>query len=571
MNANLAKEFNTVFASPDIYRRLVEGVQAGIYVADAQGNIVYVNQAFVRILGYQSKEEVIGLNLPEQLYVNPQDRKEFLKQMEKLGFVKDYEVQNKRKNGTIATLSVTGNFIYGPGKDILGVEGVVHDITERKKLENDLSILRNAIWQSADHVMITDKGGVIQYVNPAFEKTTGFSKEEVLGKTPKILQSGRQSREYYKKLWDTILAGRVFHAHTTNKKKSGEIYIADQTVSPIVNEAGAVTHFVSIWKDITEKVKLEERLKIEKQKLEEIIGFDEKVSAIRKSDRLMDFVVSKTMKILEARQCGIVVADKEDGEFCVKASAGFGEEAGSVKSKIADLRIVEVVRNGNSIAESTFMCVPIKRDEDIVGAICVADKQTSFEETIFNDLDLKILCDIAREVAVAMENVKFYKELQYLTMTDPITNMHNFRHFAESLESEIKRLSRFPGHVSLLMIDIDNFKSYNDQFGHPAGDQLLRDIGKILKASVRDIDIVCRYAGDEFAVVLLGTDKTGAQVAAERIRCAIEQSGFEKPVTISIGAAEYKKDMTRYDLTSKADRALYEAKKNGKNKVCIFG
>jgi len=124
--------------------------------------------------------------------------------------------------------------------------------------------------------MITGKEGFIQFVNSAFEKTTGYRKEEVLGKTPKILRSGKQPREYYEKLWDTILTGNIFCAHTINKKKSGEFYVADQTISPVINKAGDITHFVAIWKDITEQDRLEEQLIEERHKLEEIVGFDEK-------------------------------------------------------------------------------------------------------------------------------------------------------------------------------------------------------------------------------------------------------------------------------------------------------
>ncbi len=251
MARNPLKEFNTVFGTPDMYRRLVENLHAGIYVADAKGNLIYVNQSFVNILGYAGKDEVIGLNLADQPYVHPDDRKELLKKIEKLSFVRDYEVHNKRKDGSIAVLSVTSNIIYGERSEIIGIEGIIHDITEHKKLEEDLVILKNAIGQTADHVMITDKEGIIQYVNPAFEKTTGYSKQEVLGKTPKILQSGKQTREYYQRLWDTILVGKIFYASTINKKKNGELYVADQTISPVMNESGEITHFVSVWKDIT--------------------------------------------------------------------------------------------------------------------------------------------------------------------------------------------------------------------------------------------------------------------------------------------------------------------------------
>ena len=585
---NIQKEFNTAFGSPDMYRRLVENLHVGIYVADAKGRLVYVNHAFAYILGYSSKDEVIGLNLANQLYVHPEDRRQFLAKIGKVGFVRDYEVQNKRKDGSVVTLSVTSDMVYDECNQSVGVEGVIYDITDRKKLQNRLNILENAVEQAADHIMITDKEGIIQYVNPSFENTTGYSGEEVIGKTPKILQSGKQTPDYYRKLWETILSGEAFCAQTTNKKKTGELYVAEQTISPIVNEAKEISHFVSIWKDITDRVRLEESLRNEKRKLEEIVGFDEKICAIRKSDRLMDFVVSKTMKILEARKCSIMFVEKEHKELYTKASVGFEEKEPS-RVYIKDSMAAQVIEDGRPLLvrstfpqahqtrektyqDLSFMIAPIKRDGEIIGVINVADKRNDLNEDIsFDELDLKILCDITREVAVAVENVRFYKELQFLTVTDPVTNIHNFRHFSNALEYEIKRVKRIPGNLALLMMDIDDFKAYNDEFGHVAGNKVLKEIGRIIQENLRDTDILCRYAGDEFVVVLPGTEKSGSAILADRIRKAIEQALFKKRVTVSIGIAQHKPAMIGRDLTVKADRALYQAKKEGKNSICIFG
>ena len=590
MGENLRKDMSTLFNKHDMYRKLVESLRVGIYVADAKGNLVYVNRGFVNILGYASKDEVIGLNLGDNLYVNPEERKELLKKMEKISFVRDYKVKNKRKDGSVVILSVTSNIIYGENSEIVGVEGVVYDITEHKELEDSKMTLQMVVEQTHDNVSITDKNGVIHYVNSAFEKTTGYLKEEIVGKSHRVLKSGKHDSEYYKNLWAKILDGKNICTITTNKKKNGELYIADQTISPIKDQSGEIIHFVSIWKDITEKVRLDECLRTEKQKLEEIVGFDEKVSAIRKSEKLMDFVVAKTMKILEAQKCSIMLFDKETDELCVKASVGFDDPPDSIKIKISDSVAEKVILTGeplliqdinvespahyynrHSYVGRSFMIVPVKVDENVIAVINVANKCTQLnQDDVFNEVDLKILCAIAREVAVAFENINFYKELQYLTITDPLTNMHNFRHFVKSLDYEIKRIKRYSGNLGLMMMDIDDFKSYNDQFGHLAGDQLLKDIGRIIQNNLRDVDILCRYAGDEFVIILSGTDKAGSEILAQRIRIAIEKAEFKKPMTVSIGVSQYHKEMSRHEVTSKADGALYQAKKEGKNRVCVF-
>ncbi len=132
-------------------------------------------------------------------------------------------------------------------------------IAIKKSLEKELQMFYSAVEQTADSVFITNKDGVIEYVNPAFEKMTGFSKEEALGNTPRIIKSGLQSREHYKKLWSTILDGKNFRTVVVNRRKDGKLFYADHTITPIKDNKGNVTHFVGIWKDITKQTQFEKR------------------------------------------------------------------------------------------------------------------------------------------------------------------------------------------------------------------------------------------------------------------------------------------------------------------------
>ena len=454
--------------------------------------------------------------------------------------------------------------------------------------DHSFFVFRNIIEQVADHVMVTDKQGFIEYVNPIFERTTGYVKAEVLGKNPKILQSGRQPLSYYQELWRTILSGKVFSARTINKKKNGDLYVADQIISPIINQFNEITHFVSIWKDVTETVRIEERLKFEKEKLEEIIGFDEQLTRIRRSDQLIDFVVAKTRKILEVQKCSIMLIDGDTKQLYTKAMEGFQEDApmeinvgGSIAEKAileGQLLLVNDLKGDarfnhlkqDSYLGNSFMIVPIKLGQEVIGVINVADKHAEFKQNRnFDNVDLKILNAIATEMAVAIENVSFYKELHYLTVIDPLTHMHNYRYFVNSLVYELKRLKRFPGDLTLLMMDIDGLKSYNEHLGHAEGDELLKKIGLMIHLNVREIDVLCRYGGDEFALILPGTSKEGGLKAAEKIRKSIEKAEFERPVSLSIGVAQFREKMTRHDLIFSADKALYQAKNEGKNRVCV--
>ncbi len=148
------------------------------------------------------------------------------------------------------------SYVFVP-PDIIMVH--TEDITERKKAEVKVRKLSNAVKQTADSVIITNKQGVIEYVNPAFEATTGYSRDEALGQTPKILQSGIHDKAFYKNLWKTIISGKPYRGTIINKKKNGELYWSEQTITPMKDDAGNVTNFVSVLKDITELRKKQEQ------------------------------------------------------------------------------------------------------------------------------------------------------------------------------------------------------------------------------------------------------------------------------------------------------------------------
>ena len=169
-----------------------------------------------------------------------------------------------------------------------------------------------------------------------------------------------------------------------------------------------------------------------------------------------------------------------------------------------------------------------------------------------------------------IEAKEFYR---VLSIIDELTGLYNYRHFHELLAQELKRSRRYSHPLALLMIDIDNFKVYQDASGHPAGDAALRTIAKAMCNKVRGVDIVARYGGEEFAVILPETTKKVAAVAAERVRKAV--AGTTLPtgdrLTISIGVAAYPVDARdKEQLISRADQALYRAKKSGRNQTAIW-
>ncbi len=170
--------------------------------------------------------------------------------------------------------------------------------------------------------------------------------------------------------------------------------------------------------------------------------------------------------------------------------------------------------------------------------------------------------------------------LQKMAVTDELTQLYNYRAFRHQLHLEISRSKRFKMPLSVLMMDIDYFKLYNDRFGHPAGDQLLTQFARILNSNIREVDFLARYGGEEFVLLLPGTDKKSGKIVAEKLRKQIENASFpyasgmpEKAVTMSVGISTYPDDTSNEErLVNLADNALYQAKNNGRNRsVALSG
>lgn len=221
---------------------------------------------------------------------------------------------------------------------------------------------------------------------------------------------------------------------------------------------------------------------------------------------------------------------------------------------------------------SSFLSYPIIIDERKLGVLNFTDKAGG---TAFDRTDLEMIDAIAPQIAVAIDRTSLREkagEYEQLSVTDPLTGLLNRRYLEERIAEEIVRSKRHRFSVSLMMLDVDEFKSYNDSYGHPAGDAALRLVGDILKESLRGADVAARYGGEEFAILLPQTAADEAMQIAERIRTQVESAEFpSRSVTVSIGIASLTREVdSPRDLISAADVALYAAKNRGRNNVQAF-
>jgi diguanylate cyclase (GGDEF)-like protein len=229
-----------------------------------------------------------------------------------------------------------------------------------------------------------------------------------------------------------------------------------------------------------------------------------------------------------------------------------------------------------------FLCVPLVAHGETLGLLYVEDKMSllapSPEAVRLEQATLKRRSiAVAERVALALANLKLRELLRNQSIRDPLTGLYNRRYFEESLSRELHRANRTGRNVSLVMLDLDHFKHFNDTFGHQVGDILLKEVAGVLKGRVRAGDLACRYGGEEFSLIIAEADTEGAYKCVESIREAIKHLSLHNrgqtlgTVTVSAGIATYPPHAaSSEDLIHAADEALYRAKKAGRDAIFIY-
>ncbi len=303
-------------------------------------------------------------------------------------------------------------------------------------------------------------------------------------------------------------------------------------------------------------------------------------------------LMQTTAELLQAERGSLLIYDEKSESLKVKAA--IGRKADLLKTDLEDLgkRIAYGVwEKGDALVVSnigtsaikaapadwnymtgSFISYPLVIGERHIGVLNVADK---VDGTPYGEKEVQILNSIIPQIAVAADRANLKNkagEYEQLSVTDPLTGLLNRRYLEERLAEEIKRSGRHGYPMSFMMIDVDDFKSYNDQFLHPEGDKALKIVGYCLRETLRGADVAARYGGEEFSILLPQTSIHEAKTIAERIRCNIESAEFpHRQVTVSIGIATISPEIDSVEkLIEGADKALFTAKREGKNKVHVF-
>lgn len=320
------------------------------------------------------------------------------------------------------------------------------EIRDRERAEAEMKKLLRAVEQSPSSIVITDLAGKIEYVNPLFTLTTGYTLEESIGQNPRILKTDLTPPETHRQLWANLTAGMEWRGEFINRKKDGSIYYESANISPILDAQGQITHYLAVKDDITERKLMEEAMRFMNEEL--------------------------------------------------------------VK-RVAEVELLEA-------------------------------------------------------------------EMRHLALHDPLTGLFNRRYLLETLPRELARCERESSPLSLVLMDIDHFKRVNDTYGHVRGDEILVAVAQVLKDHIRTSDLVCRYGGEEFLVVLPGASGEIAVRRAETLRLlcnnlVVLDGDHEIRITVSFGVKEHIGNCGEIEKSIKhADQALYHSKQTGRNRVSCW-
>lgn len=312
---------------------------------------------------------------------------------------------------------------------------------------------------------------------------------------------------------------------------------------------------------------LNQRLSHRLNELRAVSEITEIIHSTLDFEQVGQIVLEIVSKVIDLPASSLFVIDKRLDQTLYTASFGVSKGTVTVERDSADG--IPVAR-----PEDAFACTTVLDRGHLMVVLCAPAERL---EGLSSE-DRLVLAAVSNDLTVAVENSELYKLTKRLSITDELTGLYNYRYLLQRMDDEIERARRFGRSLSLLMVDADEFKRYNDTYGHLAGDAALAELARVLRTCVRDIDVVCRYGGEEFALLFPETDAEGAFVAAEKLRDAVATHPFPdgadgppQRLTISIGLTTFPASaVDREGLLRQADDALYSAKRSGRNRVTVW-
>jgi diguanylate cyclase (GGDEF)-like protein/PAS domain S-box-containing protein len=557
------KNCQKINAQPDDLSHLADAIVSnagvGIYIVQ-QGKFVYVSHLYQKQTGYSGKKLIGTYPLN---YIHPEDRdmvrEEAIKRLkgEKFGPY-EYRFINK-KNEIIVVLEMVSSVIYKGERAALGS---FMDITERKRAEE---LLRNS--EEKYHAILEnihegyfeiDLKGRLTFFNDSICRVLGYSKEELMGKDYGQYIDPEESQRVYQE---------CYKVYTTEKRndgfgwqiirKDGNKRYVEGSISLLKDSAGKRKGFRGITRDITERKIMEDKLHQEEQRFRAFIEHSSDIIIVTDLKGTITYINPAVEQVLgfkpEERigHKGFDLIHPDDYTFLVE----------SFDNLIADIT-PRVVKGEMHLRHKNGTY----RTLEAIGSNLIINNVV--ESIVVNYRDIT---ERKRTEEALRKSEQRYLELSII---DDLTRLYNSRHFYAQLEKEMERSNRYKQQLTLLLLDLDKFKLFNDTYGHVEGDNVLSRLGHVIKRCLRDPDSAYRYGGEEFTILLPMTTSKDGFVTAERIQNEFRKEvftpvpGTEVFVTMSIGLAQYKHNENMKAFVHRVDQLMYQAKQTGRNRIC---
>ena len=517
-----------------------------IAITDCQGRVVAVNPAFEQGMGW-SAQQVRGRRLGEWVdgRAPPVNFPEMWAALGSQGTWQG-EVQERRKDASALTGWLVVNAVRDHAGQVVNYVGVLRDISRLRADEATIRKLSLAVEQSPTSIVITSTAPTIEYANPQFFRTTGYTPEEVLGANPRVLQSGQTPSATYQAMWAALVASHVWQGEFVNRRKDGSLYVEQATVAPLTDAGGQTTHYLGIKQDITAHKEAEKALRL-------------------------------AASVMEHTHDGVMVCDVQ--QRIIDVNPAFTRITGYTRAQALGQRPGMLSSGRRNTEQSRLMWLALlqvghwqgefwNRRSDgslyaaasTINAVSDESGQVTHYINVFSDIT---------------ERKHHQEHLERQAHFDPLTRLPNRALLADRLSQAMARVRAEQHWLAVCFMDLDGFKSVNDTYGHEAGDELLVIVAQRLQAHIRTGDTAARLGGDEFVVLLCDLrDLHECEQVAQRLLRAICEpmvvEGHTVQVGASMGIALYPQHGSQAEqLLRLADQAMYQAKQSGRNR-CIF-
>lgn len=592
-NINARQEaIHTLAVKEQQFHSIVQHFSDVVTLIDAQGNILYTSPSIRPVLGYVPEER------PGQTIfdlVHPDDKARvfeyFARCVQQPGIAPPIEVRYQHASGHWVVIeAVSNNLLDEPGAGYIVINS--RDITQRKQVEEELLLLKAAIQQISESIIITDAqldfpGPHIVFVNAGFESLTGYRASEVIGKSPRILQGTGTDPAIVQRVRTDLEAGRPFQGETTNYRKDGSPFEISWSINPVHTQHDEISHFVSVQYDISDRKRAEQLEHDHRRILEMVVA-----------NQPLDTILTRCVNLVEHQYpeswCAIFLSQHEQ-YVCRAASAAVPVATLDVFAELISSQCVPPSRWSTEPVPLETLCSDdahhtcLQQVQAYNLQSCVVAPLISSQNAVLGTFVVHVpaaqqaefaarglLALMSKLAAVVIEQRQLVEQLEYLAYHDMLTDLPNRLLFERHLQATLEEAQSSNTEVALLFIDLDRFKQVNDSLGHHIGDQLLGQVANRMRDCLGDHMLLARLGGDEFACVIDQLHNSGVAVEiAQQIVASFHEPFLIEThqlfLTANIGISLYPLDgKDSLTLQRNADIAMYRTKRRGVSGIQFF-